>query len=72
MVGKKRIVLSYLKENGSITQLEALNLCMETRLSGIIFRLRNEGWPITAVWEDNGNGTRWTRYFMDKGAVQGG
>lgn len=70
MIDKKGIVLLHLKKHGSITQMEAIDLCMATRLSGIIFRLKNEGWPITAVWEDDGNGTRWTRYYLPKGAEQ--
>lgn len=65
MINKKGIVFSHLQEHGSITQMEAIDLCMATRLSGIIYRLKKEGWPITAVWESDDHGTRWTRYFME-------
>lgn len=67
MVDKQGKVLQYLKEHGSITQLEALDLCMATRLSGIIFRLKQQGWQITSEWETDGE-IRWTRYFLPKGA----
>lgn len=35
-------VLKYLKEEGSITSLQAINLFGATRLSDIIFRLRKQ------------------------------
>lgn len=39
-------VLKHLRENGSITSLEAIELYGATRLSGIIYVLRNRGYDI--------------------------
>ena len=40
-------VLMYLKEKGSITSLQAIRLFGATRLSAIIYNLRNDGYNIT-------------------------
>lgn len=40
-------VLAHLKEHGSITSLQAINLYGATRLSAIIFDLRHKGYKIT-------------------------
>lgn len=45
MTQKERI-LNYLKEHKSITQLEALNLFWNWRLSAKICQLKKEGYPI--------------------------
>ena len=45
MTGKERI-LDYLKKNKSITQLEALNLFWDWRLSDKIYRLKRDGYNI--------------------------
>jgi hypothetical protein len=39
-------VLKHLKEHGSITSIEAINLYGATRLSDIIYRLRRRGYII--------------------------
>lgn len=45
---KRFLILSYLKENGTITQDEALDHCKRAhRLAGHIFALREKRWPIT-------------------------
>lgn len=45
MTGKERI-LNYLKSNGSITQLEAVKLFWDWRLSARIYDLKKEGYNI--------------------------
>ena len=45
MSGKERI-LNYLKEHKSITQLEAINLFWDWRLSAKIYVLKKEGYNI--------------------------
>ena len=45
MSGKERI-LNYLKENKSITQLQAINLFWDWRLSDKIYRLKKDGYNI--------------------------
>lgn len=43
-MGKKEILLSYLKEHGSITSFEAFAELFDTRLSDTIYRLEKEGY----------------------------
>lgn len=45
MTGKERI-LNHLKENGSITQLEAIKLYWDWRLSAKIYALKKDGYNI--------------------------
>ena len=45
MTGKERI-LNHLKKFGSITQLEAINLYWDWRLSDKIYRLKKDGYSI--------------------------
>lgn len=45
MSGKQRI-LNHLKKYGSITQLEAINLYWDWRLSDKIYRLKKDGYKI--------------------------
>ena len=45
MSGKERI-LNYLKQHKSITQLEAINMFWDWRLSGRIYDLKKDGYNI--------------------------
>jgi hypothetical protein len=45
MTQKERI-LNYLKEHKTITQLEAINVFWDWRLSAKIYQLKKEGYPI--------------------------
>lgn len=51
MRGKTKKVLEYLKEYGSITQLQSWELFKASRLSSIIFNLKKYGYKITSVPE---------------------
>ncbi len=42
-------VLAYLKENGSITSMEAFEKFHATRLAAVIFNLRKMGYDITTI-----------------------
>jgi hypothetical protein len=46
MESQNQAILSHLKTGKSITQLEALDMFGCMRLSGRIFDLKNNGWPI--------------------------
>jgi len=46
---QKNLVLNYLREQGSITSVEAWNAFGVTRLSAIIFVLRKVGYDITTI-----------------------
>ena len=48
-MNKTIAVLEHMRENGSITQLEATELFGATRLSAIIFNLRGRGHDIETV-----------------------
>lgn len=43
-MGKKEILLNYLKEHGSITSFEAFTELFDTRLSDTIYRLEKDGY----------------------------
>ena len=46
---QKAMILDYLKQNGTITSMQAIEKFGATRLSGIIFALRKEGYEITTL-----------------------
>ena len=46
---QKTMILDYLKQHGTITSLQAIDMFGATRLSGIIFTLRNEGYDIATL-----------------------
>lgn len=55
-------VLAHLQGQGSITSWEAIQNYRATRLSAIIFNLRDEGYKIESKNESK-DGTHWTRYI---------
>ena len=61
-------VLLHLQKEGSITSWDAIQLYRATRLSAIIFNLKDEGYIIDSV-KENGDGQHWTRYIY-KGKEQ--
>jgi len=65
---KSRQVLEHLEKNKSITTWEAIKLYGATRLSAIIFNLREEGYHIENEWQEeidrNGNKTRFVKYIL--------
>lgn len=65
---KTNDVLTHLKEKGSITSMEAINLYGATRLSAIIFNLRKLGLNIESVNECGidryGRTCNYARYFL--------
>lgn len=71
MTTQKKMVLDYITEFGSITPLDAFRDLGVTRLSAIVFRLRDEGHDIDKAIEigENrfGNRTRYARYSFGKG-----
>ena len=48
-MNKTEKVLEHLKNHGCITRLEAIELYGATRLSDIIYRLRNNGYNIDTI-----------------------
>ena len=65
-MNKTTEVLRHLKEKGSITSVEAIQLFGATRLSAIIFRLREKGYGIKTVPMDAvdryGNRMKYAKY----------
>ena len=55
-------VLAHLQGEGSITSWDAIRLYRATRLSGIIFNLRDEGYKIESK-NRSGDGSHWTEYI---------
>ncbi len=66
MTQNKKIV-QYMRDNGGITSFEAFAKLHITRLSGRIHELRNNGYKIGMVWEEQ-NGARFGRYFLEQQA----
>lgn len=61
---KQPKVLEHLQKYGSITQLEAFQKYRSMRLSGIIYRLKHDGYNIVTVLEtDKDSGAQYARYM---------
>ena len=52
---QKDMILRYLKERGTITQLEAFNYFACTRLASRICDLKKEGYNISSRWKTEKN-----------------
>jgi len=61
-VNKYSLIQQHLIKKGKITSWEAIIEYSATRLSDIIWKLRNAGWDITSEWVTKKNGTRYTVY----------
>ena len=73
MVSQKSMVLDYMEEFGSITPIDAFRDLGITRLSAIVFNLKEEGHDIVKVIETGknrfGNRTGYARYSFGKGEI---
>lgn len=71
---KTKEVLKHLKNKGSITSWEAIQLYGATRLSAIIFNLKDRGYLIDSVRMESedryGNVSRYAKYIY-KGCIDG-
>jgi hypothetical protein len=65
---KMEMIKSHLYEKGNITSLEAIKLYNATRLSDVIFKLKQKGLDITTTPETYGR-SRFVRYHLNK-AIQ--
>ena len=65
---KTQQVIKHLKEKKSITSWDAFKMYGATRLSAIIFNLRERGYIIDDVWMEgvdrNGNNSRYVKYVF--------
>lgn len=65
---KTQQIIKHLKNKGSITSWEAIKLYGATRLSAIIFNLRDRGYIIDTIDEEDkdryGNACRYARYYL--------
>lgn len=61
-------VLDYLKKHGSITSWQAITELRVTRLSAVIFRLKDRGYDISSFdrekVDSDGNKVRWVEYRL--------
>jgi hypothetical protein len=62
---KISMIKSHLYEKGNISSLEAINLYNATRLSDVIFKLKQKGLDITTTPETYGR-SRYVRYHLNK------
>lgn len=66
-MGQTEAILEYMRQNGSITPLEALHHCGCFRLGARIFDLKDMGIPIETVMvyeNQNGKRTKYARYWL--------
>ena len=66
--GKTAKVLTHLELHGSITSMEAFQEYNATRLSGIIYTLRKQGYNITTkeTYLSNDSGYTYATYFLEQ------
>lgn len=60
---KTQRVLAHLQKHGSITSWEAITQYRATRLSAIIFNLKEKGYNIESL-DKTGDGCRFTEYVL--------
>lgn len=63
---QKQKIMSYIRKHGSITSIEAFKKLGVTRLSAIIYYLKEDGFKIDSVTEVGKNGTHWSKYFENR------
>jgi len=63
-VNKYEEVKKYLLKRGRITSWEAITKFRATRLSDIIWKMRNRGYDIHGIWKTNKDGTRYMLYHI--------
>ena len=61
-VNKFELVKKHLLKRKKITSWEAIEKYRATRLSDIIWKLRNKGYSIASEWVTNKDGMRYTVY----------
>lgn len=67
---QKQMILKHLQDYGSITSWESIQEYGATRLSGIIYTLRKEGYNITDEWvytkNRYGMNTEFKKYILNE------
>lgn len=63
-MNKTKAVEEYLGKNKSITSWDAIMKFRATRLSAIIFNLRQRGWNISSADRTTIDGTRYVEYIL--------
>ena len=61
---KTELVRKHLVKKGKITTWEAITKYRATRLSDIIYRLRNDGWSIMSEMHKDKDGMRYAIYHL--------
>jgi len=70
-VNKFELVKKHLLKRKKITSWEAIEKYRATRLSDIIWKLRNKGYSIASEWVTNKDGMRYTVYHYWGGQDEG-
>lgn len=62
---QEELVIQFMYQNGSITSLQAFRYLSVTRLSAVIFNLKEKGFYIDKVFETNKKTkTHYARYYL--------
>ena len=68
MITQYQMVMRHLETNGSITSMEAFDKYGITRLSAVVFTLKERGAPIERVLEEGlnryGEKSQYARYYL--------
>lgn len=65
-ITKRMQIEEHLIQKGSITSLEAITEYWHTRLSGVIYKLRKEGWEIDSIPIPHKSGSYFAKYILVK------
>ena len=70
VIHQQMLVLNHLQKKSGITSWEAIEKYGITRLSAVIFNLREIGWDIQDKWIEEynryGQKTKFKKYFLNK------
>jgi hypothetical protein len=61
---KREKIEEYIISNGSITSLEAINVCVYTRLAALISKLKQAGWVFKTESMDHKSGCSFAKYNL--------
>lgn len=65
-MNKTKAVLEWLESGNEITSWDAIYMFRATRLSGIIYNLKQQGYNIQSKLEKSVDGTQFSKYWLVK------
>lgn len=62
---KTDMIKTHLRVKGVITSWDAITLYRATRLSAVIYNLRDNGWKIRTDMQETSDGVRYANYVLE-------